>query len=89
MDELWGEFLVVVMQCLLLLTDPSQLDYSCLIIRGGRWGGWGGGGGGGGGGEGGGELVCGINMQYTPCSWGAVDTRCLAGRVNCTIDLQL
>ena len=66
MDELWGEFLVVVMQCLLLLTDPSQLDYSCLIISGGRWGR----------GEGGvGELVCSISIQYTPCGWRAVDTR--------------
>ena len=31
---------------------------------------------------GGGELWGG----YTPCSWGAVDTRCLAGQVNFTID---
>ena len=77
------------MHCLLLLTDPSQLDYSCFIISGGRWR-RGGGKGGGGEGWGGGRFKIGMQyVQYTPCSWGAVDTRCLAGQVNYTIDLQL
>ena len=49
---------------------------------GGRWGGGGGGGMGGGGGGGGGVFRFGMQ-------WGAVDTRCLAGQVNYTIDLQL
>ena len=37
-------------------------------------------------GVGGGGAVC--SIQYTPCSWGAVDPHCLAGQVNYTIDLQ-
>ena len=57
-DELWVEFLVVVIQCLLLLTDPSQLDYSCLIISGSRWRG------GGRGGGGVGELVCSTSIHH-------------------------
>ena len=55
--------------------DASQLDYSCLIISGGRLGR----GVGGGWRWGGGEVG----------RWGAVDTRCLAGQVNYTIGLQL
>ena len=105
-----GGFLVVVTQCLLLLTGThhSYTNHALSLVGLGGGSGWFAGGMGGGGGStvtarlrmpyhisggrwrrGGGVGRLRFSMQYTPCSWGAVDTRCLAGQVNYTIDLQL